>query len=121
MSNYRTVKTDRLAGMLKALAHSHRLKIFTRLATCCPPGTTCEVEEGAACVGKLGGRLGIAPSTLSHHVKELCRAGLIRTTRRGRRIVCGVDAAALQALSGFFGELSGGPGPGAKRKRRKGR
>jgi len=114
------IQIERLALLLKALAHPNRLKIFTRLATCCLPGTTCEVENGAAaCVGELGAKLGIAPSTLSHHVKELCRSGLIRTTRRGRRIVCGVDAAALQALSRFFGELSGGAGPGTKRRGRR--
>ena len=107
MSNTRRVQIERFAGLLGALSNPHRLKIFLRLATCCPPGTTCEVEDGAlACVGELGEKLGIAPSTLSHHIKELSHAGLIRTTRRGRRIECGVDPDAVQALSAFFGDLA---------------
>jgi ArsR family transcriptional regulator len=43
-----------------------------RLASCCLPGGTCNTEtEMYECVGKLGKDLGIAPSTISHHIKTL--------------------------------------------------
>jgi ArsR family transcriptional regulator len=120
MSKHRRIPTEHLAEMLKALAHPHRLSIFIRLANCCAPGTMCDAKNGAAaCVGELGDELGVLPSTLSHHIKELCRAGLIRTKRRGRRIMCGIDPQALGALSRFFDDLTITPVPGTTPKRRK--
>jgi SAM-dependent methyltransferase len=44
-----------------------------------------------ACVGELGQDLGIVGSTISHHIKELRRAGLIRRERQGQKIVCWID------------------------------
>ena len=102
MSNNKTVNEEQYAEMFKALSNKHRLNIFMRLARCgnegiaCKPGTTCE------CVGDVGNNMGIAPSTLSHHLKELHRAGLIRTRRNGQRIECWVDQATLVMLSDFF-------------------
>jgi DNA-binding transcriptional ArsR family regulator len=122
MSKPRRIQIERFGGLFGALSNPHRLKIFVRLATCCPPGTTCEAGDGApACVGELGKALDIAPSTLSHHLKELSHAGLIRTTRRGRRIECGVDPDAVQALGAFFGDLASrmeGTATSRARKRR---
>lgn len=55
-----------------------------------------------ACVGDLGDGLGLAPSTISHHLKELRRAGLIRMERAGRHVECWADPEALARLSEFF-------------------
>ncbi|MEJ2694999.1 MAG: metalloregulator ArsR/SmtB family transcription factor, partial [Candidatus Thiodiazotropha sp.] len=60
-----------LAEMFKALGNDHRLEIFHRLAGC------CDLGDVGYYVGQLGEGLNIAPSTLSHHLKELHRAGLI--------------------------------------------
>lgn len=85
--------------MFKALGNSHRLAIFLRLISCCPPGTQwVEGPESRRVVGQLGEELDIAPSTLSHHIKELRTAGLIRAERRGKQIECSVDAKALDTL-----------------------
>jgi len=54
------------------------------------------------CVGQLAAELDIAPSTVSHHLKELTRAGLIATERRGREIHCWVEPSVLHDLGGFF-------------------
>jgi ArsR family transcriptional regulator len=71
--------------------------------TCCAPGTQCGVDEAARfCVGDLGDGLDIAPSTLSHHLKELQRCGLIRTERRGKNVQCWVDPEVLEQMSYFF-------------------
>jgi len=106
MSNYRTIASERLAAMMKALAHPHRLRIFRRLAQCCPAARACcAMPEARRCVGELGKDLGIAPSTVSHHLKELRQAGLLRMERRGQNIECWVDPQTLRALAGFFGHL----------------
>jgi ArsR family transcriptional regulator, arsenate/arsenite/antimonite-responsive transcriptional repressor len=55
-----------------------------------------------AYVGQLGRDLGIAPSTVSHHIKELRQAGLICLKRHGRNVECRVEAALLRELAEFF-------------------
>ena len=98
---------ERLAALLKALGNPHRLAVLQRLAACCPPGTACATEEAdRVCVGDLGEGLEIAPSTLSHHLKELHQVGLIRMARNGKRTECWVDAATLEDLAAFFAGLS---------------
>jgi ArsR family transcriptional regulator len=104
MSNYRNDRLNQLAGMFKALSNPNRLRIFLRLVsgsesrfTCCTDGELC------ACVGELGKDLGIAASTVSHHLKELSHAGLIRMERNGRNIECRVDSKTLVLLNDFFG------------------
>lgn len=70
--------------------------LFSRLAACCLPGTSCSTEEAARqCVGRLGEDLDISPSTLSHHIKELNRAGLVQMARRGKQVECWVGYASL--------------------------
>jgi ArsR family transcriptional regulator len=107
MSNYRDEHIEKFAEMFKALCNPNRLKIFMRLISCCQPGTVTSINpdtgtEGCACVGELGQDLGIVPSTISHHIKELRQAGLIRMERRGQKIECFIDPATLTALQDFF-------------------
>jgi len=61
------------------------------------------------CVGDLAGELDIAPSTVSHHIKELTRAGLIATGRSGREIRCWVEPEVLHELSEFFADFIATP------------
>jgi len=103
MSNYQTNDVQQLAEVFKALSNPHRLSIFTRLADCCTPAAVCGSEEQMrACVGELGKDLGIVASTVSHHIKELRRAGLIRLERKGQKIECWVDPSTLETLREFF-------------------
>ena len=89
--------------MFKALSNPHRLALFQRLMSCCVPGTVCGSEEVTRyCVGEVGEGLDIAPSTLSHHLKELKQAGLIQTEREGKTILCWVDPDVLEELTHFF-------------------
>ena len=57
-----------------------------------------------SCVSDLGTDLGIAPSTVSHHLKELRRAGLIRMQRSRQNVECWVDPGSLDELADFFGK-----------------
>jgi DNA-binding transcriptional ArsR family regulator len=98
MSNFPTNEVHYLAEVFKALANPNRLHIFMRLVSCCPPGTTCSSEAAMRCAGELGRDLEIDPSTVSHHLKELRRAGLIRVERRGKNILCWVDREMVEAV-----------------------
>lgn len=103
MSNYSDQSPDSLSEAFKALSNPHRLRIFQQLMHCCEPGTVCSEEEASRfCVGDLGNGLNIAASTLSHHIKELSRAGLIRMERRGQRVDCWVEADVVKSLRQFF-------------------
>jgi ArsR family transcriptional regulator len=104
MSNSKTFDADRIAALLKALSNPNRLRIFVQLTQSCAPGTSCGADEEGMrrCVGELGQGLGLAPSTVSHHIKELRQAGLVRVERRGQNIHCWIDADVLQSLVDFF-------------------
>lgn len=93
--------------MFKALSNPNRLRLFMRLVTCCKPGTVTSIRtdtdsEGCACVGELGRDLNIVASTISHHMKELRQAGLVRMERRGQRIECWIDPETIANLQSFF-------------------
>jgi ArsR family transcriptional regulator len=101
MSNFE--KSDLYATRFKALSNPHRLALFKRLMSCCVPGALCKTDEVTrTCVGDLGEGLSIVASTLSHHLKELNRAGLIQMERQGKTIQCWVEPEVLTELAGFF-------------------
>jgi ArsR family transcriptional regulator len=108
MSNNRILEESDVAEMFKALSNPHRVAIYRRLISCCVPGTRCSPGEcssdecGSECVGDLGKDLCIAPSTVSHHIKELRRAGLIHVERRGQKVECWIEPGTLDSLSTFF-------------------
>jgi ArsR family transcriptional regulator len=113
MSKRRDIEIDRLAGMFKALSHPQRLRMFVTLAsTCCVPAAQGDARPAASycCAGDLGENLDIAPSTVSHHLKELRQAGVMQVERRGRRIDCYVTEETLTTLEAFFDRFRRQPG-----------
>jgi len=89
--------------MFKALSNPNRLQIFLQLTRCCTPGTVCSNKDiSVRCVGDLGADLNVAASTLSHHIKELNRAGLIQMRRSGQNVECWIEPQILKKLSAFF-------------------
>ena len=103
MSNCSLPNLDRYAAVFNALSNPHRLQIYSLLSGCCTPGTACELGTLTdCCVGDLGEHLDIAPSTLSHHLKELSHAGLIEMTRQGKQVMCAVNPQTLGEVREFF-------------------
>jgi ArsR family transcriptional regulator len=103
MSNNKNIDAGEFAEIFKALSNENRLRIFLRLASCCKPGTVGFIDEGStAYIGELGEEVDVAKSTVSHHIKELKRVGLIRTERQGQKIACWVDPHMVDALREFF-------------------
>lgn len=102
MSNHEK-DIDQFAGMFKALSNPNRLRIFQRLVSCCSPGTKWEMEpKEVSCVGDISKELDIVPSTVSHHIKELRQAGLIKMKRQGQKIECWIDPESFERLKSFF-------------------
>jgi ArsR family transcriptional regulator, arsenate/arsenite/antimonite-responsive transcriptional repressor len=80
---------------LAALAQENRLQVFRWLVERGPEG---------AFPGEVVEALGIAPATLSFHLKALQHAGLLRAQRSGRNIAYRVDFEVVQRLIGFLTE-----------------
>lgn len=78
---------------LAALGHDARLSIFRLLVKA--------GDEGLR-VGDIGDHLGLAPSTLAHHLSTLTAAGLVVQERRGREVVNRVDYSAMRRVLDFL-------------------
>ena len=78
---------------LSALAHETRLAVFRLLVQQGPSGMPA---------GEIAQRLSVPAPTLSFHLKELERAGLIQATRRQRQIIYATDYAGMRALIDFI-------------------
>jgi DNA-binding transcriptional ArsR family regulator len=78
---------------LAALAHETRLSVFRLLVQQGPSGRPA---------GEIAQRLGVAPATLSFHLKELERGGLISARRRHRQILYATDYAGTRELLDFL-------------------
>jgi len=104
----RTFDSERFAELFKALANPHRVAIFMRLAELSRQGKQRKTEEELrACVGDVSKDLGIGPSTVSHHMKELLHAGLTRMKRKGKMVECWVNPGAVSACEKFFNWAAG--------------
>lgn len=109
MSKSITLDLQQYADIFKALSNVNRLKIFLRLASCSVEGDTFNVDgQICQCVGVLGSDLGVSAPTVSHHLKELHRAGLIKMERRGQRIECWVNPDIHAALEKFLQQTNPG-------------
>ena len=81
------------ATAFAALGSEPRLAILRRLVRAGPVGLP---------IGDLGAAVGVTGSVLTHHLRQLVSAGMVRQKRDGRRILCRVDHAAVAALSRFL-------------------
>ena len=83
----------RFAEMFSAMGTGPRLRIMRLLLSAYPGGMV---------VGDVGSDLGIAASTLSHHLEKLKHEGLIKVRREGTYLWYSANAKALQELLGFL-------------------
>ncbi len=88
-----------VAEVFRALGDPTRLAIFELIRTSGGPHTAGEIRTG---VSALANHLGISPSTASHHIRELRRAGLIRCERRGQTVACSIAEEALAEIRSYL-------------------
>ena len=90
-----TERQNKLAQMMKALAHPARIAIIQRL-----------LKANECVCGDLVEELGLAQATISQHLKELKNAGLIQGTIEGTSVCYCIDEKSWKQykkeLEGFF-------------------
>jgi DNA-binding transcriptional ArsR family regulator len=80
---------------LAALAQAQRLRAFRALIVAGPDGLT---------PGVMAEQLGVAPSALSFHLKELAHSGLVSSEARGRNLIYRADITHMNALLAYLTE-----------------
>ncbi|MEM9496370.1 MAG: metalloregulator ArsR/SmtB family transcription factor [Pseudomonadota bacterium] len=82
------------ASTFAALGSEQRLAVLRVLV---------RAGESGLRIGELGARSGVTGSTLTHHMKILAQAGLVRQEKQGRSIICAAVAYdELRALADFL-------------------
>ncbi|MDY6944262.1 MAG: helix-turn-helix domain-containing protein [Pseudomonadota bacterium] len=89
------METKHAVTALGALAHEYRLGIYRLLVEQGPQGLSA---------GAIGAGIGLAPSSLTFHLQNLHRAGLILQRRESRSLIYSVDFAAMNDLVGYLTE-----------------
>ena len=89
------METKHAVAALGALAHEYRLGIFRVLVERGPDGLAA---------GAIGEAVGLAPSSLTFHLQNLHRAGLIVQRRESRSLIYSVDFDAMNELVGYLTE-----------------
>ncbi|MDE2430344.1 MAG: helix-turn-helix transcriptional regulator [Burkholderiales bacterium] len=89
------METKAVISALSALAQESRLAIFRLLVQAGPEGLAAS---------KISDQIGIAPSSLSFHLKELSHAGLISARQDGRFIIYATDFETMNQLLAFLTE-----------------
>ncbi len=97
-----------LVKVFKALANRNRLEMLKSIyevgiSGCCDSDSPS--VERCSCVGDIVERFKLAPSTISHHLKELSSAGLIEVEREGKfiRVIPGRES--LRSMMDFAQSL----------------
>lgn len=94
--------TREVLAALAAIAQESRLAVFRLLVQVGPSGMAAT---------RIAEQVGIAPSALSFHLKELTHAKLITARSEGRFIIYAADVAAMTGLVGYLTENCCGGAP----------
>lgn len=87
------MKLEKASAQLEALGNPIRLKVYRLLV---------RAGAGGLPVGAVQDRLGMAASTLSHHMKRLVDAGLVTQERQATTLICRAHYPAMNALIGYL-------------------
>lgn len=96
------METKEALGALAALAQDSRLAVFRLLVQLGPSGMAAT---------KIAEQLGVVPSSLSFHLKELTHAGLIVPRQEGRFVIYAANFATMNALIAFLTDSCCGGNP----------
>lgn len=89
------MKLEKAASQLEALGNPTRLQLYRTLV---------RAGSGGMPVGRVQERLGIAASTLSHHIKRLVDTGLVTQERQATTLICRAHYPSMDALLGYLAD-----------------
>lgn len=89
------METKTAVRALAALAQGTRLEVFRLLV---------EAGHRGRAAGEIAQALGVAPATLSFHLKELANAGLADARQDGRHVIYGANFQTMTALLSYLTE-----------------
>ena len=81
------------AKQLEALGNPTRLQVYRTLV---------RAGDAGLPVGRLQEKLGIAASTLSHHLHRLILTGLVKQERQATTLICRANYPIMRELVGFL-------------------
>jgi DNA-binding transcriptional ArsR family regulator len=87
--------TKDVLAALAAIAQESRLAVFRLLVQAGPAGMAAT---------RIAEQIGIAPSSLSFHLKELTHARLITARSEGRFVIYSADVTVMNGLIGYLTE-----------------
>jgi len=90
-----SAKLERHAEQLSALGHPVRLKILRFVV---------QAGTAGAAAGEIQAHVDLPASTLSHHLKRLDDAGVLRSRSEGTFLFYSADYTALRTLTDFLWE-----------------
>lgn len=96
------METKNVIAALSALAQESRLAVFRLLVQAGPEGLAAS---------KIAEALGIAPSSLSFHLKELMHAQMVTQTKAGRSLIYAANFDTMNGVLGFLTENCCGGNP----------
>jgi DNA-binding transcriptional ArsR family regulator len=91
------MKTNQIIDLLSGLAQESRLLVFRELVKAHAPG-----DCGGLPAGELAKRVGIPNATLSFHLKEMFRAGLVTSRKQGRSVIYKANLESMQNLCAYL-------------------
>lgn len=83
------------ANIFKALGDENRLKVLELLL------------EGEKCGSELLEKISLGQSTLSHHLKQMCAAGIIKSRKKGTATYYSINADGAKAAVELLCEITG--------------
>jgi len=87
------METRQAISALGALAQESRLAVFRLLVRTGPEGMAAS---------RIAEQVGVPPSSLSFHLKELAHAGLVTQRQDGRFVIYAANFEAMNALMAFL-------------------
>jgi ArsR family transcriptional regulator, arsenate/arsenite/antimonite-responsive transcriptional repressor len=87
------MKVEQAAKQLEALGNPTRLRVYRVLVRAGDDGLP---------VGRLQEKIGIAASTLSHHLHRLILTRLVSQERQATSLICRANYPAMKSLIGFL-------------------
>lgn len=76
---------ERMSAAFKALSNETRLAVFENIRLCQAQAMINKDHQPTVC--NVASNINISLSTISHHIKELRNAGLVRCERQGQTIL----------------------------------